>query len=149
MCFSELAIWNWEDGTCVDIRVDQTYHHTRIKVGWILLPLPFSVLQAKLHWCAPALLQWAVPLHCGDAYNAALQPLHTRLQRPSQLDPGLRPLHPHSPQAWVVIFAAAFNSFLVTWRHTKFSHLVYAFTGENFKNVFSWSRTSDWINRIE
>eukprot|EP00108_Taenia_solium_P005168 TsM_000329100 transcript=TsM_000329100 gene=TsM_000329100 len=28
---NELAIWNWEDGTCVDIRVDQTYHHTRIK----------------------------------------------------------------------------------------------------------------------
>ncbi|CDI97105.1 fras1 related extracellular matrix protein [Echinococcus multilocularis] len=28
---NELAIWNWEDGTCVDIRVDQIYHHTRIK----------------------------------------------------------------------------------------------------------------------
>ncbi|KAL5107187.1 WD repeat-containing protein 7 [Taenia crassiceps] len=28
---NELAIWNWEDGTCVDIRVDQTYDHTRIK----------------------------------------------------------------------------------------------------------------------
>lgn len=28
---NELAIWNWEDGTCLDIRVDQIYHHTRIK----------------------------------------------------------------------------------------------------------------------
>ncbi|VDO08564.1 unnamed protein product [Rodentolepis nana] len=27
----ELAIWNWEDGTCVDIRIDQNYRHTKIK----------------------------------------------------------------------------------------------------------------------
>ncbi|KAM3186618.1 hypothetical protein ACTXT7_003974 [Hymenolepis weldensis] len=28
---NELAIWNWEDGTCMDIRIDQNYRHTRIK----------------------------------------------------------------------------------------------------------------------
>nr|CUU97598.1 hypothetical transcript [Hymenolepis microstoma] len=28
---NELALWNWEDGTCVDIRIDQNYRHTKIK----------------------------------------------------------------------------------------------------------------------